>query len=364
MGSVSSSRLTRILQEKAEALKKQRQTAEATLKDIDDQIAMLDQLGIAPPEAHERQVALRELARRADWNGVESQSKAMTDYLSKTVPTTIQERRTRTAESVRRFSGLGLVVPAEVNTELAALAHPPEGEAWSATVARLAHVEEALHTSEMAHVNEVRERALAVATWAGLTGARRSEFEKRLDDALLPVKEDRLAEAFEGVDRLLRTGLPESAGRRQKVQDEGTRLVAAAKEFGAPTSHLEAALTAGADAAPDRWPDVVPTAEVAIREVGEALRERCVQILEALRTSLDSTREYGWTPPPLASPSTTPCPAFELHPHSRSVRSSSRPVGPPRSRSSPSSPDFSTRPGPGSRTPVDWAATPAKCSPR
>ncbi|HKN06038.1 MAG TPA: hypothetical protein VJ021_00335 [Thermoplasmata archaeon] len=296
MGSVSSSRLTRILQEKAEALKKQRQSAEVTLKEIEDQVAKLDQLGITPAEVPERQQALRELARRADWNGVESQAKALTDYLSKTVPTTIQERRARTAESIRRFSGLGLVVPADVGAELDALARPPEGEAWAETVGRLARVEESLHESEMAHVNKVRERALAVATWAGLTGARLGEFEKRLDDVLLPAKEDRLAEAFEGVDRLLRAGLPESAERRQKVRDEASRLVVAAKEFGAPTSRLEAALDAGTDATPDRWPEVVPATEAAIQEVGEALRDRCVQILEALRTSLDSTGEYGVDP--------------------------------------------------------------------
>lgn len=296
MGSVSSSRLTRILQEKAEALKKQRQTAEATLREIDDQVAKLDILGITPPEVPERQAALRELARRADWNGVDSQSKALIDYLSKTVPTTIQERRARTAESVRRFSGLGLVVPEDVTAELGALARPPEGEAWSVTVGRLAHVEQTLHESEMAHVNKLRERAVAVATWAGLSGSRLTEFQKRLDEALLPVKEDRLAEAFEGVDRLLRTGLPESADRRQKVRDDATRLVASAKELGAPTSRLEAALDSGVDAAPDRWPEVVPATEAAFLEVGEALRERCVQILEALRTSLDSTGEYGVDP--------------------------------------------------------------------
>jgi len=267
LGSVSSSRLTRILQEKAEALKKQRQAAESTLKDLEDQVAKLDQLGITPPEAAERHAALKELARRADWNGVESQAKAMAEYLSKTVPTTIQQRRAQTAESVRRFSGLGLVVPTEVTAELEALAHPPEGESWSVTVGRLARVEEALHASEMTHVNKIRDQALAVAAWAGLTGDRQSEFEKRLDEALLPVKEDRLAEAFEGVDRLLRTGLPESADRRQKVRDEATRLLASAKEFGAPTSRLEAALDAGVDAAPDRWPEVVPATEAAIQEV-------------------------------------------------------------------------------------------------
>jgi len=246
----------------------------------------------------ERQTALRELARRADWNGVESQAKALLDYLSKTVPTTIQERRGRTAEFVRRFSGLGLVVPAEITTELDALARPPEDEPWSVTVGRLARVEEALHASEATHVNKVREQALAVAAWAGLSGERRADFGKRLDDALLPAKEDRLAEAFEGVDQLLRTGLPEAADRRQKVRDEGSRLLASAKEFGAPTSRLEAALSDSADASPDRWPQVVPATEAAIREVGEALRERCLQILEALRTALGSTSEYGVDPAP------------------------------------------------------------------
>ena len=220
----------------------------------------------------------------------------MADYLSKTVPLTIQERRARTAESVRRFSGLGLVAPPQVTAELEALAHPPEGEDWATTVTRLATVEDALHTSEMAHVNKIREQALGVAAWAGLADGRLKEFEKRLDEALLPAKEDRLAEAFEAVDRLLRTGLPESADRRQRIRDDGARLVTAAKEFGAPTSRLEAALDAGADAAPDRWPEVVPATEAAFREVGEALRERCVQILEALLTSLKSTADYGVDP--------------------------------------------------------------------
>ena len=163
-------------------------------------------------------------------------------------------------------------------------------------MARLAKVEDALHTSEMAHVNKVREQALGVAKWAGLSGPRLDEFVTRLDGALLPVKDGRLAEAFEAVDNLLRTGLPESAERRRKIQDEATRLVAAAKEFGTPTSQLDAALDASTDAPPDRWPEVVPATEAAFQEVGEALRDRCIQILDALLTSLNSTTEYGVDP--------------------------------------------------------------------
>ncbi|HYB79550.1 MAG TPA: hypothetical protein VEG66_07325 [Thermoplasmata archaeon] len=220
----------------------------------------------------------------------------MLEYLSKTVPLSIQERRTRTAESVRRFSGLGLVAPAEVTVELDALAHPPAGEDWSTTVARLAKVEDALRSSEASHVNKIRDEAIAVAKWAGLTEERTREFESKLDAALLPAKEDRLAEAFEGVDHLLRTGLPEAAERRQRVREEGTRLVSAAKEFGTSTSRLEAALAAGVDAAPDRWPEIVPATESASREVGESMRERALQLLEALRASLTSAAEYGVDP--------------------------------------------------------------------
>src|SRR5208283_2227640 len=74
------------------------------------------------------------------------------------------------------------------------------------------------------------------------------------------------------------------------------RLVTVAKEFGTPTSRLDAALDAGEDAAPDRWPEVVPATDAAFQEVGEALRERCIQILDALHTSLNSTTEYGVDP--------------------------------------------------------------------
>ena len=71
MGGVGSSRLTRILQEKAEALKKKRQSAEAAQKEAEDQVGLLETLGISPAEAPERLSQLHELARRSDWDGVE-----------------------------------------------------------------------------------------------------------------------------------------------------------------------------------------------------------------------------------------------------------------------------------------------------
>ena len=72
LGPLPSSRLTRVLQEKAEALRKKRQTAEAAQKDVDDRLAQLARLGISPPGMVERQEQLRDLARRTDWDALEA----------------------------------------------------------------------------------------------------------------------------------------------------------------------------------------------------------------------------------------------------------------------------------------------------
>jgi hypothetical protein len=153
---VGSSRLTRILQEKAELLKKKRQSAEALHKEVEEQLSSLETLGISPSEAPERLVQLRELARRSDWDGVEIQAKALLEYLGKTVPTSIESRRTRTVESAGTLAGAGIVVPPEVAAELRRLEHPPEGSSWSDTVGRLAKVEVALGAAQQAYVAAAR----------------------------------------------------------------------------------------------------------------------------------------------------------------------------------------------------------------
>ena len=64
IGAVPSSRLTRILQEKAEELKRKRQAGEILQKEADERVAQLERLGIALPEVPERARHLRELVRR------------------------------------------------------------------------------------------------------------------------------------------------------------------------------------------------------------------------------------------------------------------------------------------------------------
>jgi tetratricopeptide (TPR) repeat protein len=290
--------LTRILQEKAEELKKQRQSAEAAVKEVEEQLDHLDHLGITPPGAADKLQGIKELQRRSDWEAVETQAKALLTSLAKTVPASFEERRQRTVEALDRLSGVGVTVAPEVAAELAALAHPPAEEPWSTTAGRLLRAEEALRKAEIEHVTNSRDQALRVAHWAGLTPDRLSEFEQKLDEAVRPAREGRLAESMDQIGRLLREDLPEAVERRRQIREMASTLAGQAKEHGAPTSQLEAALDAGADARPEAWPDTVPRTEKAANEVGEALREKCIQSLEGLRTSLTAAAEYGADPGP------------------------------------------------------------------
>lgn len=189
-----------------------------------------------------------------------------------------------------------MTVSAEVRSELDALAHPAAEESWSSSVGRLAKVEEALKTAAAGQVAKTRSRAMRTAEWAKLSPDRKAEFERQLDTAAEPAREGRLAEALDGMHRVLRDGLPEAVEKRRRIREAASTLLAQAKEHGAPTAALESALDRGAEASPENWSDSVPATEAASLEVAEALRERCTAALEALKTSLDQTVDFGVDP--------------------------------------------------------------------
>jgi tetratricopeptide (TPR) repeat protein len=263
---------------------------------VEEQLQKLEALSIAPAGATERLNAIKELQRRSDWTGVEAQSKSLADFLARSVPSKFEERRQHTTEALGRLSGIGISIPAQVVAELQALAHPPADQNWGEWVSRLVRVEEALHTAEIGHVTRVRERAMRLAQWSGLPPQRLTEFGRSLEEASRPATEGGLAQSLDGIAALVRDGLPEAAEHRRVVRENATTLVAQAREQGASVSRLEAALDAGSDANPETWPDTVPAIEQGVQEVGEALRGRCSQALEALRSSLASAAEYGVDP--------------------------------------------------------------------
>ncbi len=209
------------------------------------------------------------------------------------MPASFEERRRRTGASLARLSGIGIAVPAEVGAELEALAQPPTDGNWTGPVARLVKAEETLRVAERAYVVEARERAERVARWAGLSADRMAVFERLLGEASQFANEGDLVRSLDAIDRLLRDGLPEADQRRRQAREAAATLGTQAKEHGAPTSQLEAALAASADPDPTTWPESVGAMEKAIQEVGEALRVRCAQALEALESSLASASEYG-----------------------------------------------------------------------
>ncbi len=296
VGSLPSSRLTRILQEKAEALKKKRQAAEALQKDAEDRLALLEKLGIIPGQAAERLSKAKEAVRRSDWDTVEAEVKGLLDYLNSTVPASVEDRRKRIAEAVDRLSGVGVPLPEGVRARLEVLGHPTSSTAWADIAAELVLIEESLRTSEAQYIEGGRARAVEVAKWAGLSPERIREFEKRLEEATLPAKEGGLVQAMDGLSRALVEGLPEAVERRTQTRAGADLLLAAAKEFGAPTTRLETAMREDAEAPADRWPATILNLETVLADMADVLRERCGQALESLRTSLGSTVEFGVDP--------------------------------------------------------------------
>ena len=296
VGALPSSRLTRILQEKAEALKRQRQAAEALLKQVDEEMSLLDHLGITPPDVAEPQQTLKDLQRRSDWEAVERGARALLDRLGKTVPENLEARRLTTVTALGQLSGLGITVPPEIRNELDALAHPPSEESWATTVGRLVRVEQALRKAEVDHVAAAQRRALDVARWSGLPPERMAEVQAQLELAAEPAKEGRPAESLEAIGRVLREGIPEAAERRRTSRELATALLQHAKEHGAPTARLEGLLEADSDGAVESWPESVPRTEAASLELTEALRARSKQELDGLRASVEATVEYGADP--------------------------------------------------------------------
>jgi hypothetical protein len=285
--------LTRILQEKAEALKKKRQSAEALQKEADDAVGQLERLGITLPEVAGRVQQLHEHARRSDWDGVEIQSRALLDYLASRISTAIEERRRKTVETVARLTAAGIPVTSEDRAELESLATPSADAPWSDTVARLVRLEDSLSKAGAENVSVARLQALAVADWIDLSETRRTEFSAQLDTALLPAQDGHVPDALAAVATLLREALPEAKERHDLARTRAEQRVALAKEHGASTAAVEEALRTDANAGAERWPQTVPELERTVQALGEVLRDRTGQVLAGLRSSLDTLAEYG-----------------------------------------------------------------------
>ncbi len=246
----------------------------------------------------ERQEQLRELARRTDWELLETQARALLEQLATTVPATIEGRRRHSEEFASRLKATGVVLPASLGDELAALAHPPDGASWADTLARLAAVDDGLRQAATAQVERARAAAVDLARWAGVGPARLTELERALPDPATAVRDDRIGEAIATIRQIVAERFPEVADRREKSRALAGRLRAVADELGASTQTVDEALNADADAPADGWPASVARLESATGQLAEALRDKAAQALEGLRGSLGQLADYGVDPAP------------------------------------------------------------------
>jgi hypothetical protein len=296
MGSLPSSRLTRILQEKAELLKKRRQTAEAALKDAEEKVLQLDKLQIALPETKERQTAIRELVRRSEWEEVEIQSKALLDYLAAAAQAPVDRRRLEILDRADHLDQLGLPVSTELQGQRSALAAVAEGSPWAELLPRLVQLDEGTRAVESLYSANLRTQAFDLAKWAGEPSDRFPVLERQFTQALEPILHGRTREALDQLDAMLRSEVHSATERREKSRTQATALLGAARDLGVESESLQTAIAVDGEASALSWPTTVPAIDDSMQKVGETLRDRVAATLESLRGTLRSLPEYGVDP--------------------------------------------------------------------
>lgn len=293
VGPMSSSRLTRILQEKAEALRKRRQSAEALFQEVEQRAESLATLGVTPPELTEGLERLRELAHRSDWEQLEGRARAVLDSLGLTVPAAIQGRRRHLEERAARLVADGIRLPPELLRELGSLPQAVGEASWAEMVGRLAAIEQQLQTAPVEQLTSSRARAVELARWAGLPEERLAEFERALPDAAVAAKDGHLVDALAAVRRTVEEGLPEAAELRRTTRETAEAARGTANELSLATSELEAALADDAAAPFERWPETVARVRACSDALAEQLRGRAAQSMAGLTSALKGLGEFG-----------------------------------------------------------------------
>jgi hypothetical protein len=296
MGSLPSSRLTKLLQDKAEALKRRRQTAESLAKEAEDRFSVMQTLGILLPEGESRSTALKELVRRSDWEAVETSAKELLAYLEQESRPRLEVRLKEFGTRVERLEHLQIAVPPEAIAALAeASALGKEGR-WSEATVRVRAVNDAVRACEASYANSLSARLGRVIEWADETAEHRTSAEGRLKgffDAFAAGQEELpFAETISAIE----SDLPSATVLRNRVRTSGEALEAAARELGVPSQELANALASDKNRPLLDWPDGARQVEEASAGVANALRDRVGSTLEGYQSTLMSLSEQGVDP--------------------------------------------------------------------
>jgi hypothetical protein len=296
MGSLPSSRLTKILQEKAELLKKRRQGAEAQAQLAEERMAQLHAVGIDPPEAEARDASLRELIRHSDWEGVDTGARTFLAYLEREAGPPLEARRRELAERIGRVAATEHPVAPDVAALVEASREHQESGRWKEATEQLSTVLEAVREAETQYIGSLGARLRRVAEWAG-------ESEDHLTLALAqlrPAFDAALSGSPEELESALRAEadreLPAIGARLNSESSEAEALLGAARELALPAEPAERALAELRSASIFNAPEVSAKLAEALTQVVEAVRGRVRATLEGYRELLGSLREGGLDP--------------------------------------------------------------------
>jgi hypothetical protein len=296
LGTVPSSRLTKILQEKAALLKKQRETAEVALHEVQERIAQLESIEIVLPGVREKEAQIDELVRRSDWPTVEAQARALGTQVADAAGPAFEDRRRQIADRAERLVQFGLALPEGFAEALAQVTSGTSQDAWSTSVARLSELTQWVTAAQTEFSQQLRTQARAFAEWVGEPPDRLAELETQFRAAVDPIADGHLAESRDRLEALVRSEVPEGARRRDAARAMGTDILAAGRDLGVTTTGLESALQVDAESSPLAWPTTVVTIEGEAGQLADALRDKVAQTVEALGRTLDSLREYDVDP--------------------------------------------------------------------
>ncbi len=286
MGALPSSRLTKILQEKAELLKKRRQAAEALAGQATERVREFEQAEIELPEAEAREASLKELVRHSDWEGVEAGARGFLAYLDLEGAPRLDERRQQVRDRVARLADVGLPVAEEVPPLLdESAAFQAEGK-WREAIDRVLAVLEAVRAGEAKYADSLESQFRRLAAWSGETPDHVAVAAARSRPIIESILSGRGSDSLSEYYATLEQELPAVARRREATRAEAAAILGSAGELGVPTAEVEEALRKERAAVITAVPERIDEVEAAVRAASDRVRQRLAQTIEGYRATL------------------------------------------------------------------------------
>ncbi|HEV2450175.1 MAG TPA: hypothetical protein VGU43_07210, partial [Thermoplasmata archaeon] len=297
-----SSRLTKLLQEKAEALKKRRQTAEEQANAAQQRYRELEELSVSLEEGPSRSEALKELVRRSDWEEVESAAKEFSSYLERESGPGLERRLGELRGRAERLKQLQSPVPESALAALGEAAALAQKGEWAETSARMRTGVEAIRACEASYATSLSDRLGRLIDWSHEAPERRAAAEGRLKNFFEAFNNGQTDLPFAETIVAIEGDLPSATVLRNRIRTSAEALEAAARELGVPGQELADALSADKNRPLLDWPESCGAMETASAGVATALRERVGGTLDGFRSTLMALQDQGIDPSaPLAT---------------------------------------------------------------